>query len=240
MYSLQAVTTSLAWFDAGTSWNSTYPSLPGAFPTILAVNTTRPNTTPQIVNIIVGAQGRLAFNPGSVTVLPGTILRFDFLSQNHTLTQSSFNHPCSNVSGIDTGFNQFNSLNSTGKFTIDYYVNSSQPQWFFCAQNLPRSHCAAGMVFSLNPGGLIESFENNAKTPVSLNNSTISTAASYCHGITRAYTSGSFAETSTAPSRSSPSSLTTSRVVEISNNGYIKSFPVLLLTLIATIVIFTI
>jgi plastocyanin len=172
MYAVQAITTGLLWSNT-IRWNSSLPHTPDVAPTA-----TSPNTTRQIVDVVVGAQGKLAFNPQSVTVLPGTLLRFDFLGRNHTLTQSSLEHPCSNSSRLDTGFNQFNPQNISGKFAVEFWVGSSEPQWFFCAQNLPRSHCAAGMVFSLNPGGLIDEFRSNARvTPAS----TTLTAASYCN-----------------------------------------------------------
>ncbi|KAF2680643.1 hypothetical protein K458DRAFT_253790, partial [Lentithecium fluviatile CBS 122367] len=101
--------------------------------------------------ILVGEAGQLIFNPDSLSVTRGTTLHFDFLGNNHTLTQSSFGHPCQNASRLDTGFNQQNSLNVSGKFLIDYVVQSDEPQWFYCAQEFPKSHCRAGMVFSLNP-----------------------------------------------------------------------------------------
>ena len=38
-----------------------------------------------------------------------------------------------------------------------------EPQWFFCAQTIKKSHCAAGMVFSLNAGGADGEFLQNAR-----------------------------------------------------------------------------
>ncbi|KAF2010516.1 hypothetical protein BU24DRAFT_320898, partial [Aaosphaeria arxii CBS 175.79] len=112
--------------------------------------------------IVVGAAGKLAFNPDSLSVDNGTILRFNFLGRNHTLTQSSFEHPCRNASLFDTGYEQFNPKNTSGAFVIDYLVETKEPQWFFCAQSSPTSHCHAGMVFSLNSPGRHDSFKERA------------------------------------------------------------------------------
>ncbi|KAF7910002.1 uncharacterized protein EAF01_003720 [Botrytis porri] len=105
-------------------------------------------------SVIVGAAGRLAFNPSRLNVAFGDKVLFEFLALNHTLTQSSLQNPCTwNASGgIDTGFKQFNPSNTSGKFVVEYTVESSIPLWFFCSQKRPISHCHEGMVFALNPG----------------------------------------------------------------------------------------
>jgi plastocyanin len=90
MYQVQPVMTGLLWSNF-VGWNSSFPNTTGI------PNATSYNRTQQIVDVVVGAQGKLAFNPASVTVLPGTLLRFDFLGHNHTLTQSSLEHPCLNM-----------------------------------------------------------------------------------------------------------------------------------------------
>ena len=182
MHFIQSAVTSLAatgllWNHDKLGWNA---SANASFlqPTML------PNSTQesqQIVEILVGAAGKLAFNPDFVSVTPGTILRFNFLAKNHTLTQSSFHHPCSNSSQFDTGFNQFNPYNVSGKFLVDYEVVSEQPKWFYCAQNLPISHCEAGMVFSLN------SVTENTKEPEVYNITTSSVAHNFCHNTMRPF-----------------------------------------------------
>ncbi|KAF2278964.1 uncharacterized protein EI97DRAFT_351106, partial [Westerdykella ornata] len=113
-------------------------------------------------SVIVGAGGNLVFQPPSLAVPTGTLLRFSFLARNHSLTQSEFANPCLYNGGFDSGFNQFNPTNISGEFVVEYEVTSPSPQWFFCAQTLPRSHCNAGMVFSLNPRGAHYSFLQNA------------------------------------------------------------------------------
>jgi plastocyanin len=159
MYHPQTMTSSLNpfggfWSYQGAGWNASQSR--STFPPVVTA-------TSQIVNIVVGAEGDLRFNPDSISVSLGTTLRFDFLGKNHTLTQSSFNHPCQNSSGTSTDFEQLNALNQTGKFLFDYKVVSQKSQWFYCAQDFPKSHCHAGMVFSLNPGGEHQDFIEKAK-----------------------------------------------------------------------------
>ena len=44
-------------------------------------------------HIIIGDHGNLSFSPNTLNTTVGTILRFNFLSLNHTLTQSRFRDP---------------------------------------------------------------------------------------------------------------------------------------------------
>ncbi|KAF7880478.1 uncharacterized protein EAF02_007324 [Botrytis sinoallii] len=115
-------------------------------------------------SVIVGAAGRLAFNPTSLDVALGDKILFEFLALNHTLTQSSLRYPCTwNASGgIDTGFKQFNPSNDSGKFIVKYTVEDTTPLWFFCSQRRPISHCHEGMIFALNPGSSFGTFLQGA------------------------------------------------------------------------------
>ncbi|PVH98604.1 hypothetical protein DM02DRAFT_479424, partial [Periconia macrospinosa] len=112
--------------------------------------------------ITVGGGGNLSFNPASVTAATGTTIRFDFVSGNHSLTRSSLNDPCQNSGLFDTGFAQHNPVEIKGKFLVDYVVNSTESQWFYCSQQNPRSHCRSGMVFSLNPRDKQDEFVRDA------------------------------------------------------------------------------
>lgn len=166
------------WSNHSISWNSTCTHNN-------TLNTT--NSSSQIVEIAVGAAGQLAFNPNSVSVTPGTTLRFDFLGLNHTLTQSSSASPCHNSSRFDTGFQQFNPQNVSGTFQVDYLVESDQPQWFYCAQVEPKSHCHSGMVFSVNPSDDRYERVNNTRPSNSPSNSvshvTSSLIATLCTSV---------------------------------------------------------
>lgn len=100
--------------------------------------------------IMVGANNGLTFDPPSVNASVGDTLTFQFMSKNHTLTQSTFAAPCSNISdsGIDSGF-QAVATNATSIPSFSFTVNdTSAPMWFYCRQT---GHCAKGMVFAVNP-----------------------------------------------------------------------------------------
>ena len=128
-----------------------------------ATNFSTNSSAPQVVDIIVGATRELDFNPESVTVTPGTILRFDFSGTNHTFMQSSFEYPCVNSSELNAGFNQLNPTNVSGEYVVDFVVQSNASQWFFCAQSFPISHCDAGLLFSLNPDKSSSEIDGNTK-----------------------------------------------------------------------------
>ncbi|CAI6338109.1 unnamed protein product [Periconia digitata] len=131
-------------------WNSTITPPPSLYTAHSASPTNFPVSP--VIYITVGAGGNLTFDPSSVHAQIDKILRFDFVGGNHSLTQSSLIDPCQNVSLFDTGFTQFNPMNTSGKFLVDYKVSSTDPQWFYCAQRQPKSHCqSGGMIFRLNP-----------------------------------------------------------------------------------------
>lgn len=129
------------------------PTPSGTCSSSLPQYTSRPRVT-----ISVGGTGQ-EFRPSSVTAARGTILQFDFLSLNHTLTQSDLFDPCYTNGGFDSGFHQFNPGNISGRYIVEYKVTDRFPRWFFCSQT---AHCQSGMVFSLNPGGKQNLFLENA------------------------------------------------------------------------------
>ncbi|KAI0371684.1 hypothetical protein BV20DRAFT_156252 [Pilatotrama ljubarskyi] len=103
----------------------------------------------------VGENGTLTYSPNTITANNGDIIQFQFLSKNHTVTQSTFAAPCSNitdangvVTGVDSGY-QFVPSNSTSFPVWSITVNNaSTPLWFYCRQ---ATHCQNGMVFAVNP-----------------------------------------------------------------------------------------
>jgi len=109
-------------------------------------------------NINVGAGGALAFDPPTVAAVKGDTIQFTFLAKNHTATQSAFASPCSKLIGADgvtpSGFDSdFQFINATGgtPSVKTFLVQDATPLWFYCRQKTPASHCAAGMVFAVNP-----------------------------------------------------------------------------------------
>lgn len=54
--------------------------------------------------ITVGDNGNLAYSPNNITAAIGDVLSFEFHPKNHTVTQSTFQAPCSPESaGFDSG-----------------------------------------------------------------------------------------------------------------------------------------
>ncbi|KAJ7147186.1 hypothetical protein C8R43DRAFT_1129957 [Mycena crocata] len=99
----------------------------------------------------VGENGGLTFNPTNVQAAVGDQIAFQFLSKNHSVTQSTFATPCAimttPVQGIDSGFQAVAADAAQipeWSFTVN---NATAPLWFFCAQ---APHCSKGMVFSVN------------------------------------------------------------------------------------------
>jgi len=104
------------------------------------------------INVMVAQNGTLTFTPNSVTANEGDVISFQFLAGNHTVTQSSFNDPCTTLTtpspGIDSGFQPV-SANATMVPQYSFSVtNASSPLWFYCRQ---ARHCESGMVFAVNP-----------------------------------------------------------------------------------------
>ncbi len=107
-------------------------------------------TAPKVIDVIVGKNGGLTYTPPSVKAKPGDEIRFTFVSKNHTVTESSFNHPCTRLEhGFDTGFEFVGTSNNfiTRSFIVP---DTEDPLWFYCRQKVPFSHCAKGMVFAIN------------------------------------------------------------------------------------------
>lgn len=101
------------------------------------------------ITVIVSQGGALNYTPSSVTANEGDVISFQFVAGNHTVTQSSFDNPCTQLSGgIDS---EFQPVSSNASMVPEYSFtvsNASTPLWFFCEQG---RHCEAGMVFAVNP-----------------------------------------------------------------------------------------
>ncbi|KAG5920382.1 hypothetical protein E4U42_006214 [Claviceps africana] len=98
----------------------------------------------------VGGPGGLTYQPEQLNnVLVGDTVVFEFLAQNHSITQSAFDSPCSPLAGgMDSGFmaNPNNSVSPPPRIAMR--VMTTKPLWFYCRQ---KGHCGKGMVFSINP-----------------------------------------------------------------------------------------
>ncbi|RAL59653.1 hypothetical protein DID88_000286 [Monilinia fructigena] len=118
----------------------------------------------KVHHVTVGAQGKKMFIlPTKSTLMWAISYVSTSLPENHTVTQSDFNTPCTFNGGFDTGFNQFNPDNKTDLFVKDFVVHTNKPIWFHCAQTQPKSHCQAGMVLGINPADKFDAFLEKAK-----------------------------------------------------------------------------
>ncbi|KAJ7433040.1 hypothetical protein B0H11DRAFT_2297044 [Mycena galericulata] len=99
--------------------------------------------------VTVGAGNTTTYSPSNVTAQVGDQIAFQFVSGNHTVTQSSFPAPCTALPppGISSGFQPV----TAGAQQIPQWsfnvTNATTPLWFFCEH---VGHCAKGMVFSVN------------------------------------------------------------------------------------------
>ncbi|KAH8094561.1 hypothetical protein BXZ70DRAFT_364654 [Cristinia sonorae] len=113
--------------------------------------------------------GVFQFIPPWFNATVGSVITFNFsgVPGNHSVTQSSFSDPCTQ---LDTGFSSgflFIPPNSTEGFpTWNVTVLSEDPVYFFCAQPAGPAgpHCFNGMVGGINiADDNFTSFQNNAK-----------------------------------------------------------------------------
>ena len=120
--------------------------------------------------VTVGGPGGLIFQPDQLHDVPvGDTIIFEFLSQNHTVTQSPFDTPCEALpDGMDSGFmaNPDNSVVPPPQVAMQvmgdaplckspcqllnhpHSILTTSSSGFYCAQG---NHCGSGMVFSVNP-----------------------------------------------------------------------------------------
>ncbi|KAJ7098144.1 Cupredoxin [Mycena belliarum] len=107
-----------------------------------------PANTAGHMNINV-APGSFTFSPANISAPNGTAVTFWFPNTgiNHSVTQSSFQNPCTplaatanNPAGFDSG------LTNSVQFTI-VITDDTKPIWFHCKQ---VTHCGMGMVGSIN------------------------------------------------------------------------------------------
>jgi len=116
---------------------------------ILFVNGQAPPPPPIVMQ--VGFQGGV-YTPRTVTAALNATVAFQFFGNVHTVTQSSFEDPCSPLpGGFHSGY--IRGLNLTAPVQIWNLVvtNDNAPIWFFCAATSPKFHCSNGMVGAINP-----------------------------------------------------------------------------------------
>ncbi|KAF5353536.1 hypothetical protein D9756_007831 [Leucocoprinus leucothites] len=120
-----------------------------------------------IQNVTVGVEGSF-FSPQTVSAAERDIVNFVFGGDIHSITQSTFENPCtplpggfsSNLSGRGRDFS-----GPTVIFSLTV-TNASAPIWYFCSSTRPVSHCNNKMVGVINPPSqaAFMSFANAALT----------------------------------------------------------------------------
>jgi plastocyanin len=103
--------------------------------------------------VTVGAaNGSLTYSPSKINAEVGSMIQFQFMPKNHTITQSNFDKPCeplamhSNVAGIFSGFMPV-AADATSIPTYTIVVNHTETMWMYCSQGM---HCQAGMAMVIN------------------------------------------------------------------------------------------
>ncbi|POR37859.1 Uncharacterized protein TPAR_01950 [Tolypocladium paradoxum] len=122
-------------------------------------------------------QTDLKFYPEKITAKPGEVVQFQFLTGNHTVTQSTFDKPCVRISSTNSSaagvFSSFLAVADSAPLgqipVFDVTVNDTNPLWFFCGQG---PHCQRGMAMvinentSANSSRSLENYKNLAKAAV--------------------------------------------------------------------------
>ncbi|KAI2631733.1 hypothetical protein GGS21DRAFT_158974 [Xylaria nigripes] len=110
--------------------------------------------TVQVVTVSSPA-GEIIFTPNNIKASVGDQIQFQYLGGNHSVTQASFDFPCtpiqqhvSNETGIFSGFMDVAALAGTGKIpTYTTTLTTASPIWLYCAQD---HHCQGGMTMVIN------------------------------------------------------------------------------------------
>jgi len=130
-----------------------------------------------IPQVTVGGPSGLIYSPESVQAAQYDMIQFNFMSKNHTVTQSTFQEPCKKMQPmpmpaagmpaagmpsagsmpmtppIDSGFMPTTDTGPSPMLMLQVTSPPSTPMWFYCRQKLPKPHCGSGngMTFSINP-----------------------------------------------------------------------------------------
>jgi hypothetical protein len=233
MYSIQTMTSSLTWHTRDVNWNISKSLAPVTPPISSEIQYTGSiNESQQAVEVSIGSKGQLLFTPESISAPFGTVITFELPALNRSLTQTSLRNPCLNnngsANGSDTKWNWFYPSNNSGKYTIEYRIQSNKPEWFFCMQPL---QCGTSMVFNVNPLNISQDLNHqNNQTMSHYWNDTSSRPANYCHASYPTTNSGIIG-IGTSSIRSSHGPLNTSGVVRFTNNGLAIRYPIVLVSL---------
>ncbi|KAJ7200283.1 hypothetical protein B0H12DRAFT_547583 [Mycena haematopus] len=150
------------------------------------------------LTVLVGENNELTFSPPNITAKVGDVVQFQFLSKNHSVTQSSFASPCTALKGgVDSGFQPV-AINATAVPEFSFALtNASTPLFFFSGQGV---ECQKGMVFSINADA------NSAKSFAAFQAAAEKSGESSSSSSTSSESSGKSASSSSSASTTSKSS----------------------------------
>ncbi|KAL6696898.1 Cupredoxin [Trichoderma pleuroticola] len=126
----------------------------------------------ETIRIDVGQNNALTFSPDTVTAKVGDILDFHFHAVNHSVVMGDFANPCApaKTGGFYSGFMPVSGSGEADE-TFQVTVNSTDPIFFYCAQN-KFTHCKSGMSGVVNPSGgnTLAAYQSAAKNVASASN----------------------------------------------------------------------
>jgi plastocyanin len=210
-------TVQFGWNLSYAGWNSSIARNASATTTEALSSTATSLPSHSTIKIEVGGHEKAVFSPSFVSVALGTVLQFELLEQNCTLTQSSVEISCSNSSDFNTKSTQPSLINTTSQHIFQHHVNSSNPLWFYCAH---LDCCKPSMIFRLNSANHREELGNQSRSSTLLYH-TVYSSATLCSNFNQS--------TSTYPT-TSPASATIQKPQKsaflpvISNNGEKEHF----------------
>ncbi|KAI1307797.1 hypothetical protein F5Y03DRAFT_116543 [Xylaria venustula] len=119
------------------------------------------------IEVTVGKDSKLEFNPASIKAEVGDTITYKFFSKNHAVAQSTFADPCHlQDNGIFSGFTPNTSPDVAAPTDFTITVNNTKPLWFYCPQT-NGNHCQSGMVHAINApdtGNTFDAYKAKAQT----------------------------------------------------------------------------
>ncbi|KAK1827346.1 hypothetical protein QBC39DRAFT_362145 [Podospora conica] len=117
------------------------------------------------LQVTVGKDGKLQFQPEQLTAKVGDTITYSFFARNHSVTQSSFDKPCQPLDkGFFSGFVPTASPDTAAPTTFTITVQDTKPIWVYCGQ-VNGNHCQSGMLHAINPPpDSFAKFQTAAKT----------------------------------------------------------------------------
>lgn len=126
------------------------------FSVVFSSSNTYTSPVVDVIPVKVGStNGTFRFYPERVTAPPGSIVQFQFVAGNHTVTQSNFDNPCTRLDDtnadtltIHSGYQPVEASANMGQLPVfNVLINQTAPIWLYCAQG---AHCQNGMSMVIN------------------------------------------------------------------------------------------